>query len=175
MIPGERPRVVIVGGGFAGLAAAKGLAGKPVDVWLIDRKNHHVFQPLLYQVATALLSPADVSAPLRSILRKAANVRVVLGEVVDLDLGRQEVVLGSGDRVAFEYLLVATGSRHSYFGHDEWEPFAPGLKTMEDALELRRAESTARAGERSIRAVREALRPDEGCREPRQRAGRSDG
>jgi NADH dehydrogenase len=133
-----RPRVVIVGAGFGGLAAAQRLAGKPVDVTLIDRSNHHLFQPLLYQVATAALSPADIAAPIRSIMAKAANVRVLLGQVKGIDCLRDRVSLASGTELAFDYLILATGARHSYFGHDHWAPHAPGLKSIDDALAIRR-------------------------------------
>ncbi|NLT71705.1 MAG: NAD(P)/FAD-dependent oxidoreductase [Verrucomicrobiaceae bacterium] len=135
---GGAPRVVIVGGGFGGLYAAKGLANQPVDVTLIDRKNHHTFQPLLYQVALSVLSPGEVAAALRHILRKAANVRTVLGEVTGFDLDAKEVTLSSGAVFAYDHLIVAAGARHAYFGHDEWEAEAPGLKTVEDAVEIRR-------------------------------------
>ena len=136
-----RPRVVIIGGGFGGLQAAKELANEPVDVTLIDRKNHHTFQPLLYQVATAVLSPGEIASPIRRILARAKNVEVVLGEVVDFDLERKTVRLeecvGGTCDLNFDYLIVAAGARHSYFGHDEWENDAPGLKTVEDAVEIR--------------------------------------
>jgi NADH dehydrogenase len=134
----ERKRVVIVGGGFGGLYAAKGLAGKPVEVTLVDRKNHHTFQPLLYQVATAVLSPGEIAEPLRRILHGAANVEVILGEVAGFDLAARRVKLDQGDELAYDYLIVAAGARHSYFGHDDWAGDAPGLKTIEDALEIRR-------------------------------------
>ncbi|MEI9887622.1 MAG: NAD(P)/FAD-dependent oxidoreductase [Rhizomicrobium sp.] len=134
---GSLPRVVIVGGGFGGIAAAKALARAPVHVTLIDRRNHHLFQPLLYQVATAGLSPAQIAAPIRVILRHQQNANVLLGEVVDVDMNRREVVL-SDARLGFDFLVLATGARHSYFGHPDWETFAPGLKSIEDALEIRR-------------------------------------
>jgi NADH:ubiquinone reductase (H+-translocating) len=131
-------RVVIVGGGFGGLEAAKGLADADVSVTMIDRRNHHVFQPLLYEVATAGLSPGDIAFPIRSILRKQSNARVLLGDVASVDVQRRTVqVTGSGP-IEFDYLVVATGASHSYFGHDEWEQHAPGLKTIEDATEIRR-------------------------------------
>lgn len=132
------PRVVIIGGGFGGLWAAKALKNKPVSVTLIDRKNHHCFQPLLYQVATAVLSPGEIASPLRRILYRARNIEVILGEVKDFDLTTRQVCLEDGDRIDFDYLIVAAGARHSYFGNDHWETFAPGLKTIEDALEMRR-------------------------------------
>ncbi|HTE87604.1 MAG TPA: NAD(P)/FAD-dependent oxidoreductase [Terriglobales bacterium] len=130
-------RVVIVGGGFGGLTAARKLARSPVHITLIDRKNYHTFQPLLYQVATAGLSPGEIAAPLRWILRGRPNIQVLLAEVEDFDLSRRVVKL-SGEEIPYDYLIVAAGASHAYFGHDEWEPFAPGLKTIEDALELRR-------------------------------------
>ena len=120
-------RVVIVGGGFGGLEAAKRLAKAPVQVTLIDRRNHHLFQPLLYQVATAGLNPADIAEPIRAILRRQANVEVLLGEVVSVDVSADEVVLADGTRIGFDHLVLAAGARHSYFGHDEWEQHAPGL------------------------------------------------
>lgn len=134
----NNPKVVIIGGGFGGLQAAKSLAGKPVEVVLIDRKNHHTFQPLLYQVATAVLSPGEIASPIRRILHKHKNIEVVLGEVNDFDLPNQLVKLHDGAEISFDYLIVAAGARHSYFGRNEWEKFAPGLKTLEDALEIRR-------------------------------------
>jgi NADH:ubiquinone reductase (H+-translocating) len=130
------PNVVIVGGGFGGLVAARKLAHSPVRVTLIDRKNHHTFQPLLYQVATAGLSPGEIAAPIRWIVR-GRNVEVLLGEVQDFDLDRRMVKL-SDVEIPYDYLVVAAGASHAYFGHDEWEPLAPGLKTIEDALEIRR-------------------------------------
>ena len=132
-----RPRIVIVGGGFGGLKAAEGLARLPVDITLIDRKNHHTFQPLLYQVATAGLSPGEIAAPIRWILRNQKNVEVLLAEVQDFDLERRRVRLAEVE-VAYDYLIVAAGASHGYFGHDQWEAYAPGLKTIEDALEIRR-------------------------------------
>jgi NADH dehydrogenase len=133
-----RTRVVIVGGGFGGLYAAKSLAGKPVEVTLVDRKNHHTFQPLLYQVATGVLSPGEIASPLRRILHRARNVEVLLGEVTGFDLAARRVELRGGTELPYDYLIVAAGARHSYFGHDEWAEEAPGLKTVEDALEIRR-------------------------------------
>jgi NADH dehydrogenase len=133
------PHVVIVGGGFGGLYAAKSLAKLPVRITVVDRKNHHTFQPLLYQVATAALSPGDIAMPIRRILRRFANVNVLLGEIVGFDLNRREVHFADAEvKLTYDYLIVAAGVRHSYFGHPEWEEIAPGLKTVEDALEIRR-------------------------------------
>ena len=132
-----RPKVVIVGGGFGGLSAAKALAGGPVDVTLVDRKNHHTFQPLLYQVATASLSPADISAPIRTILRGQENCDVALAEVTGVDIAKRHLMLRGG-HVRYDYLILAAGATHAYFGHDEWAAVAPGLKSLEDATELRR-------------------------------------
>jgi len=148
------PRVVIVGAGFGGLNAAQGLAKGPAEITVIDRKNHHTFQPLLYQVATAGLSPGEIAAPIRSILGPYKNVEVLMAEVTGVDLNRRMVETPEVE-VPYDYLIVAAGAGHSYFGHDEWEPFAPGLKTIEDALEIRRrvllafelAERQAAAGE----------------------------
>jgi NADH:ubiquinone reductase (H+-translocating) len=135
------PHVVIVGGGFGGLAAAKALRRAPVEVILIDRTNHHLFQPLLYQVATSVLSPSQISSPIRGILRKQKNTTVIMGEVTGLDREQRCVFVNSRDRehvpVHYDYLILATGARHSYFGHDEFEKFAPGLKSVGDALAVR--------------------------------------
>jgi NADH dehydrogenase len=125
-----RPRVVILGAGFGGLAAAKRLAGRAVDVTLVDRRNHHVFQPLLYQVATAALSPADIAGPIRAIFSRASNVRVMLDEVRGVDAVRNAVELSSGAELQYDWLIVATGARHSYFGRDDWSDHAPGLKSI---------------------------------------------
>lgn len=135
--PAPVPHVVVIGGGFGGLYVARSLEHAPVRVTVIDRQNYHLFQPLLYQVATAALSPADIATPIRSILAKQKNATTLLAEAVDIDLERREVVLDDG-RVAFDYLVVATGARHSYFGHSEWETLAPGLKEIDDALAMRR-------------------------------------
>jgi NADH:ubiquinone reductase (H+-translocating) len=151
-------RVVIVGAGFGGLNAAESLAGAPVSITVIDRKNHHTFQPLLYQVATAGLSPGEIAAPIRSILRRHKNVEVLLAEVTGFDLDRrvvQTAIQNEVQEVPYDSLIVAAGASHAYFGHDEWQPLAPGLKTIEDALEIRRrvllafelAERRAAAGE----------------------------
>lgn len=132
-----KPHVVIIGGGFAGLYAARRLARHPVSITIIDRQNHHLFQPLLYQVATAGLSPADIATPIRALVEDYPNVRVCMAEVLGVDLDRKEVRLK--DRVlSYDFVLVATGVRHGYFGRDEWEALAPGLKTLDDALEVRR-------------------------------------
>jgi NADH dehydrogenase len=133
-----RPRVVIVGGGFGGVAAARALSDAPVDVTVIDRTNHYLFQPLLYQVAAGLLSPADIAVPTRALLRKQRNTSVLLGDVQAIDLERRTLAAaGIEGRIAYDYLIVATGARHSYFGHPEWERTAPGLKTLEDARQIR--------------------------------------
>jgi len=133
----NRPRVVVIGAGFAGLNAAKALSRAPVDVTVVDRKNHHTFQPLLYQVALAVLSPAEIASPVRTVLRKAPNVEVLLGAVVGFDLEKRTVRI-DGLELPYDYLVIAAGATHAYFGHPEWEAVAPGLKTLEDALEIRR-------------------------------------
>src|SRR6266540_5268068 len=130
------PRVVIVGAGFGGLSAAKQLAGTSFDVTVVDQHNYHLFQPLLYQVATAALSPADIASPIRGILRRQDNVNVILAKVSGVDTTRREVI-AEGRRLPFDYLIVATGAEHAYFGHD-WASYAPGLKTIDDATYLRR-------------------------------------
>ncbi len=134
----EKTKVVIIGGGFGGLWAAKALANKPVEVTLIDRKNHHVFQPLLYQVATAVLSPGEIAQPIRRILHKFKNIEVILAEAVGFDKENNKLTLADGSAIPYDYLIIAAGARHAYFGHDDWETQAPGLKTLEDALEIRR-------------------------------------
>jgi NADH dehydrogenase len=133
-----RPRVVIIGGGFGGLAAAHGLKRASVDVTLIDRTNHFTFQPLLYQVATAALAPSDITAPIRWILRHQRNTEVLMAEVREIDPVGRVVRYDEGREIPYDYLIVASGSRHAYFGHEEWEPYAPGLKAIEDASEIRR-------------------------------------
>lgn len=138
VVQGHRPRVVIIGGGFAGTHAAKALARLPVDITIIDRRNHFTFQPLLYQVALAVLSPANIASPIRSIVRHEPNVEVLMDEVVAFDLAGRNLHLKSGATMDYDYLVVAAGATHSYFGHDEWEHDAPGLKTIEDAIEIRR-------------------------------------
>lgn len=130
--------MLIVGGGFAGIHAAKSLAGLPVDITVIDRRNHHTFQPLLYQVALAVLSPADIAQPIRSILCKQKNARVVMDELTGIDTAAHQVELATGARLSYDYLILATGATHSYFGKDDWAKYAPGLKTLEDATEIRR-------------------------------------
>jgi len=132
-----RSRVIIVGGGFAGLNCAKALGGTRLDVWLIDKTNHHLFQPLLYQVASAALSPADIAVPIREVLSPYENITVMMGEVKSVEKNKKEIVLGTGERMGYDYLVIATGARHSYFGNDSWEEFAPGLKTLVDALKIR--------------------------------------
>ena len=134
----DRPHVVIVGGGFAGLYLAKGLKHAPVQVTLIDRRNHHLFQPMLYQVATAALNPADIASPIRSILRRQKNADVILGQVDRIDLAAKQIHLDDGTAVSYDYCAIAPGARHSYFGHGEWETLAPGIKSLDDALEVRR-------------------------------------
>ena len=131
------PRVVIVGAGFGGLYAARALRSAPVWITIVDRRNHHLFQPLLYQVATAGLSPGDIAYPIRAALRSQKNAQVLLAEVSAVDVQAHKVILKDGE-LGYDFLVVATGSRHAYFGHDEWEPWAPGLKSLEDALEIRR-------------------------------------
>ncbi|MBI3966507.1 MAG: NAD(P)/FAD-dependent oxidoreductase [Chloroflexi bacterium] len=159
----KRPHVVIVGGGFGGLYAAKQLKGKPVRVTIVDRRNHHLFQPLLYQVASAALSPGEIAVPIRGVFRHQRNVRVFLAEVTTLDLERRRIQLaddvGADGSLSYDFLILAPGASHSYFGHDEWEPLAPGLKTIEDALEIRRRILLAfeRAERESDPAARRAL------------------
>ena len=138
-----RPHVVIVGAGFGGLAAAQGLRRAAVDVTLVDKRNHHLFQPLLYQVATAGLSPADIAAPIRSILKRNANTRVLLDRVYGVDTKHKRVILGDGEPLSYDWLVLATGARHSYFGNDDWAPFALGIKTIDDATAVRRKILTA--------------------------------
>lgn len=137
-LPTALPTVLIVGGGFGGLRAARALAGAPVRVVLVDRQNHHLFQPLLYQVASATLSPADIAAPIRHVLRTQGNAEVVLAEVASVDLEARQVQLREGAPLAYDFLILAAGSRSSYFGRDAWAELAPGLKTLDDALEMRR-------------------------------------
>jgi NADH dehydrogenase len=135
--PAKKPHVVIVGGGFGGLEAAKKLACKDVQVTVIDRTNYHLFQPLLYQIAAAALSPADIAAPLRGVFSKCRNMEVIMAEVQAVDVGAKKLRLADGE-LAYDFLILATGARHSYFGHPEWEKLAPGLKSLEDGIEIRR-------------------------------------
>jgi NADH dehydrogenase len=137
MSNGLLPHVIIIGGGFGGLSAARALRKAPVRVTLIDRTNHHLFQPLLYEVATAGLSGPDIAAPLRHILRKQANIAIRMETVTSIDVMRKCVIMGD-DVMSYDYLIVATGSSHAYFGHDDWATDAPGMKTMNDALAVRR-------------------------------------
>src|SRR5207247_4361976 len=147
------PHVVLLGGGFGGLYAARELGRRPVWVTLLDRRNYHLFQPLLYQVATAALNASDIALPLRSVLRKASNITVLLAEVSRVDLAGRRLVLDRG-AIGYDALVLAAGASHSYFGHDEWEILAPGLKTLEDALEIRR---------RVLLAYEAAEREDDGA------------
>jgi NADH dehydrogenase len=154
----ERHRVVIVGGGFGGLGAAKALKRAPVDVTIIDKRNFHLFQPLLYQVATGGLSPGDISAPIRAVLKHNKNTRVLLGEVAGIDSSHRKVMLADGHHVPYDTLIVATGVSHDYFGHREWETSAPGLKTIEDATSIRARifiafEAAERASDPALRAA----------------------
>ena len=157
---GARPRVVVVGGGFAGLYAARGLRNAAVDLTIVDRRNFHLFQPLAYQVATGALSPAEIAAPLRSVFKRQANARVLLAEVTGFDLDARTLALRhptTGDEfqpLSYDTLIVAGGSRYSYFGHDEWRPYAPELKSLEGALDIRN-----RISARSRRPRRRAMRP----------------
>ena len=155
----SRPRVVIVGAGFGGLSAAKGLAGAPVDVTIIDRHNYHLFQPLLYQIATASLSPGEIAQPIRSVLRAQSNARVLLDEVSGIDSARKVVRTASGNSIPYDHLVISTGARHSYFGKDHWEAFAPGIKTVDDATRVRAKILLAfeRAEGESNKAKRDAL------------------
>ena len=154
-VKSQRPRMVIVGAGFAGLTVAKRLAKASADITLIDRQNHHLFQPLLYQVAKAGLSPADIAWPIRSLVRRQRNTRVLLGAVTGVDRERKHVIM-DGRNIAYDVLVLATGATHGYFGHDSWATHAPGLKTVDDATEIRRrlllaferAERESDAGER---------------------------
>ena len=134
----EKRRVVIIGAGFAGLSAAKELADAPVSITVIDRRNYHLFQPLLYQVATAGLSPADIASPIRGVLRRQKNATVLMGKVNGIDCVGHRVITEEGAQIPYDYLIVATGARHAYFGKGEWEPFAPGLKKIDDATDIRR-------------------------------------
>ena len=134
----DKPQVLIVGAGFAGLYTARGLADAPVTITVVDRQNHHLFQPMLYQVATAALASNDIASPIRSILSRQRNVDVLMGEVAAIQTGERRVLMSDGSSLKYDYLILATGARHSYFGHDDWEALAPGLKSLEDAEEIRR-------------------------------------
>jgi NADH dehydrogenase len=138
MQAGRTQKIVIIGGGFGGLSAAQQLAGAGVDITLVDRRNHHLFQPLLYQVATAQLSTSEIAWPIRQLVRKRPDVTTVLGEVAGIDAAMKEVRLVDGGTLPYDWLILATGARHAYFGHNNWEQFAPGLKTLEDATDIRR-------------------------------------
>ena len=160
-MPKSLPHVVVVGGGFAGLMAVRALRRAPVRVTLVDRRNHHLFQPLLYQVATAALNPGDIAYPIRSVLRSQKNARTLLGRVRGIDTANNRLKLRDGD-IDYDYLLLATGASHSYFGKDEWEAWAPGLKSIEDALEIRRRvlsafEAAERIGDSDPKKLRETL------------------
>src|SRR6266550_3950148 len=146
--------IVVIGGGFGGLDAARALRSAPVRVTLLDRHNYHLFQPLLYQVATASLSPGDIASPIRWVLRHQQNVEVLLAEARAIDSAARRITLDPGPDISYDYLILATGAAHSYFGHDEWAPRAPGLKTLDDALEIRRRVLLAfEAAEREVDAV----------------------
>ena len=134
----DKPRIVVVGGGFGGLAAIKALKGSGAHITLIDKRNHHLFQPLLYQVATTSLAPAEIAWPIRHLVHRRTDVRTLMGEVAGVDGHRKEVALADGTMVPYDYLILGTGARHAYFGHSDWEPYAPGLKTLEDATAMRR-------------------------------------
>ncbi|HSZ81568.1 MAG TPA: FAD-dependent oxidoreductase, partial [Polyangia bacterium] len=154
--PPTAPHVVIVGAGFGGLAAARALASAPVRVTIVDRSNHHLFQPLLYQVAMAALSPAEIAVPIRAVFRDDRNVSVLMGEVVSFDLPARRLALADGTALAWDYLIVAAGAETNYYGHPEWALYAPGLKSIEDAIEIRRRVLVAL--ERAESADDEALR-----------------
>ncbi len=151
-------RVVILGGGFGGLYAAKALKKAPVQVTVLDRRNFHLFQPLLYQVATGALSPGEIASPLRSVLRRQKNTRVLLGEAVDLDIDNKSLILDDGQTVEYDSLIVATGSTDSYFGHDDWRRNAPSLKTIEEATDIRGRDPFC------FRGCRARARPGEAAR-----------
>jgi NADH:ubiquinone reductase (H+-translocating) len=146
-----KPKVIIIGGGFGGINAAKALRRTDVDLVVIDRSNHHLFQPLLYQVATAALSPGNIAMPIREILRDQQNTSVIMGEVITIDKERKEILMAHGEIAKYDYLIIAPGARHSYFGHPEWEPLAPGLKNLNDAIKIR--ENILLAFERAERST----------------------
>jgi NADH dehydrogenase len=158
-MPVKRPHIVIAGAGFGGLAAARALRNADVEVTLIDKRNHHLFQPLLYQVATAGLSPADIAAPIRAIVKNNANTRVLLDRIYGIDTDRKLLTLGNGRPLSYDWLIIATGARHSYFGRDDWAPHAPGVKTIDDATAVRRKVLLAleRAETETDKARRDAL------------------
>lgn len=156
----DRLRVVVVGAGFGGLEAVRGLKGAAVDITVVDKQNHHLFQPLLYQVATAALSPADIAAPVRSIIKNQNNVDVVLDEVVGVDADAKAVRLASGSSLRYDILVIATGARHSYFGNDAWSRHAPGIKTIDDATQVRRSILLAMEHAETFRQARNALREE---------------
>src|SRR6476620_6040155 len=152
------PHVVIIGGGFGGLYAARAFRRQPIDVTIVDRRNHHLFQPLLYQVAMAALSPGDIASPIRWILRKQRNVEVLMGEAQRVDPDRKIIHLADGAELTYDFVIVAAGTTHAYFGHDEWRSHAPGLKTLEDALDIRRRVLLAfERAERESDAARRAI------------------
>src|SRR6476646_10159213 len=150
-----KPRVVIIGAGFGGLAVARGLAHSGATVTIVDRQNHHVFQPLLYQVATAGLSPADIAAPIRSIVKRQKETRVLLAEVTGVNADQRRVLLSDGTTLDYDFLVIATGARHGYFGRDEWAEHAPGIKTLDDATRVRR--NILLAMERAVTIRQESL------------------
>ncbi|HWB19491.1 MAG TPA: FAD-dependent oxidoreductase, partial [Phycisphaerales bacterium] len=158
MVNKALPHVVIIGAGFAGLTAAQSLKRAPIRLTVLDRRNHHVFQPLLYEVATAALSPADIAAPVRTVLARQKNATVLMGEALDVDTAARKVILRDGE-IHYDYLVIATGAHHSYFGHDQWARLAPGLKNIEDALEIRRRfllafEAAEREGNEAVRRAK---------------------
>ena len=152
------PKIVIVGGGFGGLAAVDALKGH-LDITIIDRRNHHLFQPLLYQVATTMLATSDIAWPIRSLMRRRKDVTTLLGTVTGVNRDAREVVLQGGERIPFDTLVLATGARHAYFGKDAWEAVAPGLKTLEDATTIRRRMPTGGSGSRSTAQPASSHRP----------------
>ncbi len=156
----RRLRVVVVGAGFGGLALVRGLSGRKVDITVVDRQNHHLFQPLLYQVATAALSPADIAAPIRTILKRQDNVHVVLDEVIGVDVAARQVRLSGGEPLEYDVLVLATGARHSYFGNDQWSVHAPGIKTIDDATRVRRSVLLAMERAETFRQARSAQRDE---------------
>jgi len=134
----DKPKIVIVGGGFGGLAAIKELKGVDADITVIDRRNHHLFQPLLYQVATTSLGPSEIAWPIRQLVHRRREITTLLSSVTGIDTAAKLIRLENGTEVSYDYVILATGAQHAYFGHDDWEPYAPGLKTLEDATAMRR-------------------------------------